>query len=382
MTHNSQFASPEEVMRHAIEIARRGIGAVEPNPAVGAVVVDSQLANLAEGWHERFGGPHAEVNALRNLEAAIPDSNERMAVVADATLYVTLEPCCHQGQTPPCTQAIIESGLKRVVYAHGDPSPHVDGGGHVLLHEAGIDVSAGLIETEAAALLAPFLKRVRTGMPWVHAKWAMTLDGRIAARTGASQWISNETSRSIVHELRGRMDAIVVGSNTARIDDPLLTARPAGHRTPTRIVIDSSGTLSPECQLVRTVNEAPVLVAVGASPDSRNVELLRNAGVEVVAMDDGNGHVEVRGLLLELGERQMTNVLVEGGGGLLGAIFDQQLADELHVFVAPKIVGGADAYSPVGGTGLDAIPHDGLAGAVEVMDCDGDVYIHGFVRQP
>ena len=380
MTDWPRLDSTDDVMRRAITIARNGIGAVEPNPAVGAVIVDINLSLLAEGWHERFGGPHAEVNAIRNLEARFPDPSERDEVVRGATLFVTLEPCCHQGQTPPCTQAIIDAGLKRVVYAHGDPSPHVDGGGRLTLHNAGIEVESGLLEDDAAALLAPFLKRVRTGLPWVHAKWAMTLDGRIAARTGASQWISNETSRGIVHALRGRMDAIVVGANTARIDDPLLTARPAGPRTPVRVVVDSRGTLSLASQLVRTAGDAPVLLAVGATHDPNNVERLSECGVEVLNLDDGDGRVDVQGLLLELGRRQMTNVLFEGGGGLHGAVFDQELADEVHVFIAPKIVGGNDAVCAVGGTGLARIPEAVMSGTIEVVDCDGDMYVHGFVR--
>lgn len=379
MTRSHQFESPTDVMRHAIELARYGIGSVEPNPAVGAVVVDSELKLLADGWHERFGGHHAEVNALLGLTSQIPDERQRQQAVADATLYVTLEPCCHHGQTPPCTQAITDSGIRRVVYAHGDPSPHVAGGGYALLRDSGIDVSFGLLESEAAALLAPFLKRVKTGLPWVHVKWAMTLDGRIAARTGASKWISNEASRDIVHELRGRMDAIIVGANTATVDDPLLTARPPGPRVPTRIVIDSQASLPLDSQLVRTADEADVIVATGRSPDTGNVAALRHAGVEVLTFA-GAEHVDLPALLRELGERQMTNVLVEGGGGLHGAIFDGQLADEVHVFVAPKIVGGAGAVSPVAGVGLDTIPRDNLRGAVEWVDCDGDLYLHGFIN--
>ena len=227
------FADPRSVMGRAIELASCGIGRVEPNPAVGAVIVDAELNLIAEGYHERFGGPHAEINALHQA-GELPET---------ATMFVTLEPCCHQGKTPPCTSALIDAGIKKVVIGMQDAAPHVDGRGIAQLKSAGIDTEVGLLQDQIRRLNAPFIKLVTTGMPYVHAKWAMTLDGKIASRTGHSKWISNSMSREVVHRLRGRMDAVLIGSGTASADDPLLTARPDGPRAAARIVLDSQAKL-------------------------------------------------------------------------------------------------------------------------------------------
>jgi diaminohydroxyphosphoribosylaminopyrimidine deaminase/5-amino-6-(5-phosphoribosylamino)uracil reductase len=246
------------------------------------------------------------------------------------------------------------------------------------LQDAGIDVATGFAEEQIRQLNAPFLKRLETGLPWVHAKWAMTLDGKIATRTGASKWISGEASRQRVHLLRGRMDAIIVGAGTARTDDPLLTVRVPGPRTPVRIVVDSAATLSLDSQLVRTVNEAPVLVAVSENAPTERVASLRAAGVEVLVVDDGAGaRVDLMQLLQELGNSSMTNVLIEGGGELFGAAFDGGLVDEAHVFVAPKFAGGADAVTPIGGVGVEVIPEVSQLRGQTVEQVGDDVYIHG-----
>jgi diaminohydroxyphosphoribosylaminopyrimidine deaminase/5-amino-6-(5-phosphoribosylamino)uracil reductase len=377
-----QFESPEAVMRYAIALARGGIGSVEPNPMVGAVLVDRTLHHLASGFHERFGGPHAEVNALRNFESRYPDAAGRAALLDAATLYVTLEPCCHFGKTPPCSLAVIHAGVKRVVVGLRDPSPHCDGGGIRQLQEAGVEVLSGLLEAEVRLLNAPFLKRVQQRRPWVHAKWAMTLDGRIATRTGQSQWISNESSRAIVHQLRGRMDAIVVGAGTARVDDPLLTARPPGPRTALRVVVDSHASLSTSSQLVRTIGIAPLMVVCSEKADESSREQLRQAGAEVLVLpgETGSPRPDLSALLDELGRRSFTNILIEGGAGLLGSCFDQNLVDEVHVFVAPKLCGGAAALSPVGGLGQDFIPRFAQVDPLHIDPLDGDVYIHGPLR--
>ena len=362
------FESPADVMRHALALAGRGEGHVEPNPQVGAVIVDDQLNLLGEGFHGRFGGPHAEIEALAQ-------AGKR---ARGATLFVTLEPCSHFGKTPPCADAVIAAGLARVVAAMQDPFPAVSGRGLARLREAGIAVEVGLLEAEARELTAPFCKRIETGLPYVHAKWAMTLDGKIATRTGASRWISNERSREVVHRLRGRMDAILVGRGTAEADDPLLTARPSGPRTPVRIVLDSQARLSPESQLVRTVGEAPVIVASSRSADSSRVARLVRLGVEVVQLADASGHPgrpDVGVLLQELGCRRMTNVLVEGGAGLFGELVDRELIDELHVFIGPRLFGGAEAKTPVGGLGLGEPPAADQLDVREITAIDGDVYI-------
>src|SRR5262245_9206127 len=231
-------------MQRALALAERGRGFVEPNPLVGAVVVRDGRG-VGEGWHQRFGKAHAEVHALTAAGE----------LARDATLYVTLEPCCHHGKTPPCTDAILEAGIRRAVVAMLDPFPQVSGQGAAILRAAGIGVEVGDCEPEARRLNAPYLKLLATGRPYVHAKWAMSLDGRIATRTGDSKWISSDASRARVHELRGRMDAIVVGIGTVLADDPLLTARPPGQRTLTRIVLDSHGRTPRTAQLVRTARQ-------------------------------------------------------------------------------------------------------------------------------
>lgn len=380
MSASQKFDSPNAVMQYAIELASRGLGRVEPNPAVGSVLVDEHLNLLADGYHERSGGPHAEANALSDFVTRYADSGVRKELLANATLYVTLEPCCHHGKTPPCAEAVIEAGVRRVSIGIRDPSPHVAGGGIQQLEAAGIDVSTGLAEEQVRELNAPFLKRLETGMPWVHVKWAMTLDGKIATRTGASKWISGEASRQRVHLLRSRMDAIIVGAGTARADDPLLTVRVPGPREPVRIVVDSCATLSLDSQLVRTANEVPVLVAVSESAAAERVDRLKDAGVAVFVAGAANVRVDLRLLLQELGRRSMTNVLVEGGGELFGAAFDGDLVDEAHIFVAPKFAGGAQAVTPIGGVGVDVIPEASQLRGQTVEQVGDDVYIRGRLR--
>lgn len=358
-------------MARAIELAKQGEGFVEPNPMVGCVIVRGGQV-VGEGWHQRFGGAHAEVEALNNAGDA----------ARGAAMFVTLEPCCHQGKTPPCANAIVEAGIARVVVAQRDPFRQVDGGGLQALQEAGIAVDVGICAEEARALNAPYLKLIETGTPWVIAKWAMTLDGKIATRTGNSQWISNEASRAVVHQLRGRVDAIIVGSGTARSDDPLLTARPAGPRVATRIILDSNASLSVDSQLVKTVDSAPVLVVVTSGAPLENVSRLKESGCEVLAVDGETSSERVGRLLAELGQRRMTNVLVEGGATLLGAFHDAEAIDEVHLFIAPKIIGGANAPSPLGGDGLQFVADAKPLTDWKVMELKGDIYALGrFVRK-
>ena len=369
------FASREAVMRRAIDLARQSAGFVEPNPLVGAVIVDDELRLAGEGWHDRFGGPHAEVTAIAQ---AGPQAR-------DATLFVTLEPCCHFGKTPPCVDAVIAAGLRKVVVGMQDPFALVAGRGIQRLREANIEVEVGLLAAEVRRLAAPFCKLVEKKLPYVHAKWAMTLDGRIASRTGASQWISNSASRARVHELRGRMDAIIIGVGTVVADDPLLTARPPGPRIATRVVFDSRARLSVGSQLVQTIAQATLLVVTGPLAAPENIERLRDRGAEIFQCGPAqSGLCGIRpspiAVLAELGRRQMTNVLFEGGSGLLGTVFDLQLVDEVHVFIAPKLLGGVAAKSPLAGTGRAALPDLPDLNDPEIELLDGDVYIHGPLR--
>jgi diaminohydroxyphosphoribosylaminopyrimidine deaminase/5-amino-6-(5-phosphoribosylamino)uracil reductase len=354
-------------MARALTLAERGRGAVEPNPLVGAVVVRDGVC-VGEGWHQKFGGPHAEVFALAEAGEA----------ARGATLYVTLEPCCHHGKTPPCTDAVLRAGIGRVVAAMQDPFPQVSGRGAAVLRAANVSVEFGLMEAEARRLNAPYLKLVGTGLPYVHLKWAMTLDGKVATRTGDSKWVSNDESRRRVHELRSRMDAVVVGIGTALADDPLLTARPPGPRTATRVVLDSGARLPVSSRLAATAREVPVLVVTEEGAPRERAEALRAAGCEVRAVAANAGRPDVVKLLEELGRRRLTNVLVEGGPGVSGGFFDAGAVDEVHVFVAPKIAGGAAAPPPVAGRGVEriaeamALPHS----AVEVLG--GDVYVRAW----
>ena len=355
-------------MEAALRIAKAGEGHVEPNPMVGCVIVKGGV-EIGRGFHRKWGDKHAEVEAL--------DACSESPV--DATAYVTLEPCCHTGKTPPCVKRLIEAKLKRVVIAQYDPFPKVQGGGVEQLQEAGIQVDVGVMQHEARLLNAPYLKRLKKGRPWVMAKWAMTLDGKIATRTGESQWISSEASRAIVHEIRGRVDAIVIGSQTALADNPLLTARPQGPRVATRIVVDSELRVASDSKLVRSAKEFPTLFVAGPKHKPERAAALEANGCEVMRLQEAD-HGKRLGLLLdELGERQMTNVLIEGGAGLLGGVFDIGEVDEVHVFVGNRIVGGAQAPSAINGIGIES-----MSRAFELTErsaklLEDDVYVKGRV---
>ena len=355
-------------MHKALELAVQGEGNVEPNPMVGCMIVQPNQGNgtlVGQGFHEKFGNAHAEINAIR-------DAGEK---VKGATAYVTLEPCDHAGKTPPCTGEIIKSGIKRVVVGAIDPFEKVDGRGIKRLRDAGIEVTSGVCHDSAIDLIRPFIKRVKHGMPWMIGKWAMTLDGKIATSSGDSQWISNENSRKIAHQIRGRVDAIMVGSRTAQQDDPLLTARPAGVRTATRVVLDSLAKLGLDSKLVTTTAIAPLIIAVGPEADKEWCEHLEDAGCEILQGYSLDPDRRLINLLQELARRDMTNILVEGGGKLLGSLIKIGQIDEVHSFIGPKILGGKDAISPVEGKGFDQ-----MAGAknfeirnIEMVD--GDVYL-------
>jgi diaminohydroxyphosphoribosylaminopyrimidine deaminase/5-amino-6-(5-phosphoribosylamino)uracil reductase len=364
-----QFRSDIDVMQHAFRMAKAGEGYVEPNPMVGAVIVDSQRSLIAEGFHERFGGSHAEINAIQN-------AGER---TRGADLFVTLEPCCHHGKTPPCSDAVIAAGFRRVVVGCNDPAPHVAGGGIQQLRDAGVNVTVGICEAESLRLIAPFAKLMTRRLPWVHAKWAMTLDGRIATKSGHSKWISRERSRAWVHELRGRMDAIITGSGTVLADDPLLTARGNGPRKALRVVVDSSGrSVTVNSNLAATAADVPVLVCVSQQCSAETEAELLRFGVEVLRTS-GPESVDLPEVLEELGRRQLTNVLLEAGSRLNGAFFDQRLLDEVHVFISPKLVGGQQALSPIGGLGLDQVPAESLHN-IRVSSIGGDVLMEADLR--
>jgi diaminohydroxyphosphoribosylaminopyrimidine deaminase/5-amino-6-(5-phosphoribosylamino)uracil reductase len=357
-------------MTRALELAARGQGFVEPNPMVGCVIVrDGEV--VGEGWHRRYGQAHAEIEALT---VAGPHA-------AGATMYVTLEPCCHFGKTPPCSKAVIAAGLRRVVIAQEDPFCEVGGRGIAELGSAGIDVEVGICGSQAHELNAPYEKLMRTGRPWIIAKWAMTLDGKIATRNGDSKWISSPSSREIVHAIRGRVDAVIVGRGTVAVDDPMLTARPAGARTATRILLDTGASVPLGSQLVRSARAAPVLVVVGPQADEAQCQQLEDAGCELLRCREQTPKARLDEVLSELGRRRMTNVLVEGGGQVLGSLFDAGEIDEVHVFVAPRLIGGDDAPTPIAGDGLGRMSQSLGIDQPRWQQIGEDLYLHGRVRR-
>lgn len=342
---------PGDEQRHlarALELASLGRGGVSPNPMVGAVIVDADGRVLGEGHHARLGGLHAEAEALA-------DAVRRGADVRGATMYVTLEPCAHDGRQPPCAEAIIEAGLGRVVIASDDPSGKAGGRGPGMLLDAGIAVDWAEGDAAAAArtLNQPFRKLSRTGLPLVVLKAAVTLDGRTATAAGDSKWISGEASRELVHRWRADFDAVAVGIGTAIADDPLLSARGVGAaRQPTRVVFDSSARLPLDGRLVGTTTEAPVIVIAGAGAPAGRIDALTNAGVEVIVCP-GEEAARLPVALGELGRRDISGLMLEGGATLAGAFHEAGELDGLRIFYAPVLLGGAGSRGLIGGTGPD-----------------------------
>ena len=336
----------EKLMQSALALARRGIGSVEPNPAVGAVIVKANQI-IGKGWHKKFGGPHAEINALEDCKTF--GVNPR-----GAAMYVTLEPCSHEGKTGPCTQAIIEAGLAKVIVATIDPSEHAGGKGIEQLRDAGIEVQTGICETEAKILNAPFIKFAATGKCWVTLKWAQSIDGKVATvepRPSGNGWISGEQSRKDVHKLRRRAQAILAGVNTVIADDPLLTARPSKGKEATRIVLDSHLRIPLDCKLIKTAKKSPVLIYTNESTLRTNAEIVEKItkkGAEVLVYPDTQGRSNLYFLLDELGKRGIAQLLVEGGPRVLTSFLKEALADEIVVYIAPKILGAQGSVDITG----------------------------------
>jgi diaminohydroxyphosphoribosylaminopyrimidine deaminase/5-amino-6-(5-phosphoribosylamino)uracil reductase len=323
---------------------------VSPNPMVGAVIVASTGEVLGEGHHAELGGLHAERAALR-------DASDRNADVRGATMYVTLEPCAHEGRQPPCTDAILQAGIGRVVIASEDPTDKASGRGPGMLRDGGVEVewASGAEATAARLLNQPFRKRARTGRPWVVLKSALTLDGRTATASGDSKWISGDSARELVHRWRADLDAVAVGIETAIADDALLTSRGVGaKRQPTRVIFDSAARLPLDGALVRTATEGPVIVVAGPQAAPTAVDALTNAGVEVVVCG-GEGPDRVRGALEELARRDLSSVLLEGGATLAGSFRAAGELDELRLFFAPLLLGGGDSRPLLGGEGPERL---------------------------
>ena len=340
----------KQLLERAIELGRNGLGSVSPNPQVGAVIArDGEV--LGEGWHERYGEAHAEVNAIADCGGAD---------LSGATLYVSLEPCCHQGKQPPCTDAITAAGIGRVVVASDDPTEKASGRGLGILRDEGVDVEIASGEVAATARLEnqAFRKHARTGKPWVLFKSAMSIDGKVATSEGDSQWISDASSRELVHIWRAEVDAVAVGIGTAMADDPQLTARTPGvAKQPRRIVFDSDARLPLNSQLLSQAPEIELIVVVSRAAPRSAIEALESAGAEVVVVSGENEPLRVSDALSQLGKLDppVTSLLLEGGPHLAGAFFDAGEIDEMRLFIAPLVFGGANARDPLEGMGATMI---------------------------
>jgi diaminohydroxyphosphoribosylaminopyrimidine deaminase / 5-amino-6-(5-phosphoribosylamino)uracil reductase len=361
-------------LARAIELASNGLGRVHPNPIVGAVIVrDGEV--LGEGWHDVFGGPHAEVNAI----AACGDVD-----LQDATLYVSLEPCCHAGKTPPCTDAIVAAGIGRVVVASDDPTEKASGRGLGILRDEGIEIFVADDDLARRARLAnqAFRKLARTGRPWVLFKSAMTLDGKVATRAGDSKWISGEASRARAHHWRATVDAVAVGIGTALADDPQLTARVEGvYRQPRRIVFDSLARLPLSSRLVAEAGEIALTVIVSRAALRADTDALEAAGAEVIVATGENEPARVRSALDQLGNSGIAAILLEGGPHLAGAFLDCGEIDEVRLFLAPLLLGGGSARDPLEGEGVERISEALHALTLDCEQIGEDLLISARLRE-
>jgi diaminohydroxyphosphoribosylaminopyrimidine deaminase/5-amino-6-(5-phosphoribosylamino)uracil reductase len=359
-------------MHQALALARQALGATSPNPAVGAVLVKDDRI-VGQGFTQPPGGSHAEVVAL-----AQAGENAR-----GSTLYVTLEPCCHHGRTNPCTQAIIDAGVERVQMSMLDPNPRVSGGGRRQLEESGVEVVEGDGAYQAHQINEWFFKYIRSGLPFVTAKFAASLDGKIATASGESYWISSVEARLYTHNLRGQSDVVMVGVNTILADDPLLNARDKnglpGLKQPLRLVVDSSLRTPLKSRLLQ--ESGPIMIAT-ASPSPEKLSAMQNCGVEVLSLPGSDGKVDLRRLLNVLGQRELSSVLAEGGGSLLGSLFDLKLIDKVLAFIAPMIIGGAGAISPVGGLGVNHLADALKLSDLQVERIGEDLMITGYCDNP
>jgi diaminohydroxyphosphoribosylaminopyrimidine deaminase/5-amino-6-(5-phosphoribosylamino)uracil reductase len=360
------------MMRRALELAARGVGQVSPSPLVGCVIVTDAGETVGEGYYLYEGLKHAETLAL---EQAGP-------MARGATAYVSLEPHAHYGRTPPCTDALIKAGIKRVIAPIEDPNPKVSGKGFAHLRSAGIEVLTGLMASEALRLNEKYIHFMRTGRPFVHLKLATSLDGRIATRTGDSRWITGEAARARVHLLRHEYDAILVGNGTARADDPLLTDRSGlkRHRPLTRIILDQQLSLSPDSQLARTARQSPVLVYASSERASANtLAALKASGVEIAQVSDGGRNLQA--LLEDISAREIQSLLVEGGAQVAGAFLDAGLVEKVSFFIAPMIIGGADAPASIAGTGAHKIADAVRLQNIELNHLGPDLEITGYPKK-
>ncbi|MFP4255714.1 MAG: bifunctional diaminohydroxyphosphoribosylaminopyrimidine deaminase/5-amino-6-(5-phosphoribosylamino)uracil reductase RibD [Desulfobacterales bacterium] len=358
-----------DYMKTALELAEKGRGWTSPNPMVGAVIVKNDRIT-GRGWHETPGGPHAEVNAISDAGGE----------TSGATMYVTLEPCNHHGRTPPCTEAIIAAGISRVVCAMPDPNPEVKGGGASYLASCGIEVETGLYEQEARRLNEFFIKFTSTGRPFVILKSASTLDGKIASRTGDSKWVTGPAARRHVHLLRHWTDAILVGINTVRSDDPSLTARLEEQSTsdPVRVILDTRLSIPEDARVLTQSSSARTIIAAGSSADPEKARRLENTGAKVLRLPHGQGGVDLNALMEQLGRISITSVLVEGGSMVSGAFFSARLVDKVCFFYAPRILGG-DGIPICSGPAPRLMASASGVRDIRISRFDHDIMVEGYV---
>lgn len=357
-------------MNYAVELAKKGIGAVDPNPLVGAVIVrDGRI--IGEGYHQFYGGPHAEVNAFAN---ATED-------VSGADMYVTLEPCAHYGKTPPCADNIVRHKIKRVFIGMKDPNPLVAGKGIKILENAGIEVICGVEEDKCKKLNPAFLKYITSGKPFVVMKTAMSLDGKIATYTGKSQWISSEGSRDAVQYMRKALMGIMVGINTVLLDDPRLTCRLENSRSPIKIIIDSNLKIPENAKLLKDLPNIRCIIAVGNNYDTEKAKRLTQMGAEIIEVPDNNGKVSLTHLMDKLGEMKISSILLEGGGTLNFSALREGIVDMVISFVSPMIIGGAQSKTPVEGKGFENIEDAIFLEDVHIKEYCSDCLIYGHVRR-
>lgn len=337
-----------EYMRMALQLAEKGCGRTAPNPMVGAVVVKDGRV-IGQGWHEKYGQPHAERNALSSCTES----------PAGAVMYVTLEPCCHHGKQPPCVDAVLDAGIRRVVVGSADPNPLVGGKGIQSLREHGVEVTENVLREECDRLNEVFLYYIQTRQPFVVMKYAMTMDGKIAAYTGKSRWITGEEARNHVQQQRHRYTAIMAGVGTVLADDPLLTCRMPGGKNPVRIICDTGLRTPLTAQIVKTAGQVPTIFAACAQAcgDERKRQALEEAGCRILYVDEKNGHVDLQQLMKKLGEEQIDSILLEGGGTLHWAALESGIVCKIQAYLAPKLFGGKEAKTPVEGVGVDSPEH-------------------------
>lgn len=361
----------ESFMRMALELAELGWGKTNPNPLVGAVIVKNGEI-IGKGYHEAIGSAHAEIVALNN---ATKD-------VKGGTLYVNLEPCSHYGRTPPCAEAIIRSGISEVIIGMEDPNPKVSGKGITMLREAGINVTTGVLADESMELNEIFIKYITQKLPFVMLKSAMTLDGKISSENGDSKWISGEASRTFVHKIRDRFAAIMVGINTVIMDDPSLTTRlkDKSGKDPVRIIVDTKGKIPFDCKALNSDSNSRIILATTAQLDSNKESKLLNMGVDIIKTDVLDDGVDLKTLMTELYKREIDSVLLEGGGTLNAAALKAEIVDKIMMFIAPKIIGGKDAKTPVEGTGIPMMMDAIKLKNINIKKFDEDLMIEGYLK--